>query len=353
MNRRTYLRAALVLSGGLLLPAGVLSIVGRSGLGHSKASQGFNGRIMGTGYSVTLGNHASLEDTVHPLVLAELQAIDTAMSTWRSASEISQFNNGNHDDWHAISASTMDVLQHALNTSRNTHGAFDVSVGPLVNLWGFGADNPRGLANIGKPSTSLIEKTMSLVDYQSIQIDVHANTIRKLIPSAQLDLSGVAKGYAVDQVAHALDVQGVSDYLIEVGGELRSRGARSRDNHWRVAIERPSTNQRAVFRVLELKNNAIATSGDYRNFYMDGGIKYSHTIDPRTGTPIRHELASVTVVAPTTMQADSLSTAFMVMGPSEALSFASQHNIAAHFIMRSASGHLEEILSDGLSEYLA
>ncbi|MCL4125689.1 UNVERIFIED_CONTAM: hypothetical protein GTU68_015660 [Idotea baltica] len=275
------------------------------------------------------------------------------MSTWRSDSEISLFNRSQQNDWQSISADTMTVIEYARRTSEQTLGAFDASVAPLVNLWGFGPTQAQSITEFSKPSPNAIAKTAYRVGYQSINVDTNSRAIRKDSTTNELDLSGIAKGFAVDKVALILDAYGINNYLVELGGELRSRGRNSQGKAWRVAIERPSTKQRSVYRIINLENSAVATSGDYRNFFLDGGVRYSHTIDPRTGSPSNHELASVSVIAETTMQADSLSTAFMVMGPGDALSYANTHGIAAHLILRSASGKLAEIHSDAFASFLS
>lgn len=379
MDRRTYLKHALALSGVLLIPAGVMSLVGRHGVATSANLAGFDGRIMGTGYSVRLGEqqdeydnqfqnlaptantdetnlqNAQQLDNLASLVHTTLADVDHLMSTWRDTSELSLFNNSVNQDWHKVSSETLGVIDNAMRISDLSAGAFDVSVGPLVDLWGFGAamDNSATIHRFKKPSDKAIAKCMQIIGYNAIDINHGQSAIRKKIPMAELDLSGIAKGFAVDQVAKILDAQGYQNYLIEVGGELRSSGNRSRKQDWRVAIERPYTAKRDVFRVLNLNDSAIATSGDYRNFYLDGGQRYSHSIDPRRGRPVNHELVSVSVIAKTTMQADAYTTALIIMGPDEAHAFAVQHQIAAHFVLKSASGKLDEQFSPLFSEYIS
>ncbi len=379
MNRRTYLKYALALSGALSVPASIMSLVGRHGVSTAANLAGFDGRIMGTGYSVRFGalqteykaqvkntvrtanagatnllNGQQLDGLAH-LVHATLQDVDHRMSTWRETSELSLFNNSIDQDWHKVSSKTLGIIDNAMRISDLSAGAFDVSVGPLVDLWGFGAvmSNSAAAHQFEKPSNKAIAKCMQIVGYNAIEINHDQSAIRKQIPAAKLDLSGIAKGFAVDQVAKLLDAQGYENYLVEVGGELRSSGKRSKNQDWRVAIERPYTARRDVFRVLNLRNSAVATSGDYRNFYLDGGQRYSHSIDPRHGSPVNHELVSVSVIANTTMLADAYTTALIIMGPDEAHAFATQHRIAAHFVHKSASGKLDEQFSPLFSEYIS
>lgn len=387
MDRRSYLKHTLALAGGLLIPAGVMSLVGRHGVSSSTELVGFDGKIMGTGYSVRLGsppkqqsradqferplgnthsqsqvvNHIedqhddqelkSLAHRVH----STLQNVDRSMSTWRDTSELSLFNNSAEPGWQSISPDTLMVIDTALHVSQLSHGAFDVSVGPLVNLWGFGPSpsNSTSAFVYEKPSKAAITDSMRYVGYHAIEIDHTQGVARKRSPKAKLDLSGIAKGFAVDKVAQCLDTLGYENYLVEVGGELRARGHRSNGHDWRVAIERPNSPANDVLRVLNLNTSAIATSGDYRNFYINGGERFSHSIDPRTGRPVNHELVSVSVIANTTMQADALSTAMIIMGPDDAQAFAQQHQLAAHFVLKSVSGSLDEKFSPFFTHYLS
>lgn len=357
MDRRSYLKTTLALGGSVLAPAGVLGLVGCSGTSKPAELAGFDGKIMGTSYSVRLGQSLPVGDPRHSELATQihevLHDVDLHMSTWRPTSELSMLNTSADGDWQTLSEPTTRVLAHALNTSEISHGAFDATVGPLVDLWGFGAGSTNH-ANasastteklLQKPSTRQIRQRLAQVGSGAIEIDLQANTVRKLNAETRLDLSGIAKGHAVDRVAMLLDEQGFDSYLVEVGGELKARGLKPDANGWKVAIERPLAGQRDVFRIVDLTDAAIATSGDYRNFFADGGQRYSHSIDPRTGKPVEHELASVSVVASSTMTADALSTALMVMGPAEAMDFAEQQSVAVHMILKSGSALKEEYSS--------
>lgn len=359
-GRRHCLKSALLLGGHFALPAGVVGLVGCSAVSKTSDLQGFNGKIMGTGYSVLLGSKNESGDlysdhfkqSIAQRVHSVLQDVDLHMSTWRSDSEISQFNKRISTEWQATSPATMAVLSSALNTSSKSQGAFDVSVAPVVDLWGFGAGSAAlNNQSYTKPASKDISNALLNVGYESLELDVDSRAIRKHIPGLQVDLSGIAKGHAVDRVASLLVDTGVEHFLVEVGGELRSSGRKPNASDWRVAIERPGTAKQDVFRVVELKEKAIATSGNYRNFFMDGGQRYSHSIDPRTGQSVLSELASVTVIANSTMEADALSTAMMVMGPTDAMVFAEENNIAAHCILKSGLA-LEENYSKAFTAFL-
>lgn len=342
MNRRSFLKSSLMLSGGVLLPPGVLALVGCSGTTTEARLAGVNGLIMGTGYSVRYGG-AEIKE-LDQAVLAVLQDVDTHMSTWRPDSELSLLNHNNDGDWQAMSAGTIQVIDHAMSMSESTKGAFDVTVGPLVDLWGFGAGANTGNDKIRghRPAKQSINNTLAQIGHGYIEVDLLANAVRKSKPGIELDLSGIAKGYAVDRVAAALDTFGLDSYLVEVGGELAAKGRKPDGSAWKVAIEKPEAGTRDIFRVLELGNQAIATSGDYRNFFDDGGQRYSHAIDPRTGQPVNNGIASVTVVAGSTMAADALSTSLMIMGADDAISYAEQNGIAAQLILKNGSSLHEQ-----------
>lgn len=263
-----------------------------------------------------------------------LQQVDARMSTYRPDSELSRFNAARSRDWIGISRELLTVLREAQRVSELTGGAFDVTVGPLVNLWGFG---PGGGADV-LPSNDAIQAALARVGYRHLHLRDAPPAFRKDPPELYVDLSAIAKGYAVDRVAEFLASQGIGDYMVEVGGEVRARGRNARGTAWRIAIERPSATRRAVQLVVALDDAGIATSGDYRNYFERDGRRYSHTIDPATGRPITHALASVTVIAPSTMHADALATGLMVLGPHKGYELAEHLGLAALFIIKTQDG---------------
>jgi thiamine biosynthesis lipoprotein len=214
-------------------------------------------------------------------------------------------------------------------------------VGKLVNLWGFGVEP----MNFTVPDTGLLQQTLAATGYQHLSINPSTAEIKKAIPQLYLDLSAIAKGYAVDQVALLLEKQGIQDYMVEIGGEIRLKGKNISGNGWNIAIEKPTSAQRMIQKIVSISNTAMATSGDYRNFFESNGIRYSHTLDPRTGRPIHHQLASVTILSDTAMTADGLATAMMVLGENEGYQLAQQHAIAALFIIKTADGFVEKSTS--------
>ncbi len=302
------------------------------------------GATMGTSYGVRVSDLPAGTDARELALEIEraLERVNGWMSTYRAESELSRFNARGDDGWLAVSPATRDVVDVALTTSRLTSGAFDPTVGPLVDLWGFGPTGPRAHA----PGDKQIAGAMSRMGFSKITADRDGSALRKDDPRIQIDLSGIAKGFGVDEVARLLDAAGIEHYLVDVGGELRGRGLNPKGEPWRVGIERPESERRTVQRVVRLSGAALATSGDYRNFFEQDGHRFSHIIDPRSGRPVEHSLASVTVLAPSSMEADALSTALMVLGPQAGFALAERHAIAALFITQDGRRLVETATGD-------
>lgn len=295
-----------------------------------------SGSTMGTTWSVVLRPDpgASAVAALRQLLQGRLDQINGLMSTYDPASELSRFNQHTGTEWFGISADTAQVIDLSLAVSRLTGGAFDISVGPLVELWGFGA------AARGKtiPSADQINAALAVVGYEKIGFRREPAAVSKKVPALRIDLSAVAKGYAVDALAAILRQQGISDYLVEVGGELQISGTRSPANPWQIAIEKPLEGGREVAAIFPLTNTALATSGNYRNFYLVDGQRYSHTLDPVSGKPVRHKLASVTVLDQSCARADALATALMVLGEDRGRQLCEEQHIAAYFLMHEHTG---------------
>jgi thiamine biosynthesis lipoprotein len=290
----------------------------------------FQGEALGTTFSVKLAEaEVAPEHDVGGVVSKALERVDAAMSDWRPDSELSRFNAHTSTQPFPVSEETLAVFAVAQEVAERSAGALDVTVAPLVAIWGFGAR-----AQEGPPTPAAIEALRAHVGYESLVVDRQAGTLRKRDPDLTCDLSAVAKGFAVDRVAGALDALGFQRYLVEVGGELRARGTHLDGGPWRVAIETPDAPGRQIHRIVELRDAAMATSGDYRAYYEVDGRRLSHTIDPRTGRPIEHGLASVTVVASDAAHADALATALNVLGPEAGYAMARSQGIAAYFIVR-------------------
>lgn len=278
------------------------------------------------------------EELVREAIQVHLNEIDGKMSTYQKTSEISQLNRSRKTTPQLLSRETMTVLSEALRISRITKGAFDITVGPLVNAWGFGpAPRPTTL-----PTAIEIEQLKLQSGWSKIELDSRASTIRKLEPILYLDLSAIAKGYAVDRLSKVLVKMNLNRHMVELGGEVKTRGHNASGNPWKIAIEKPVAGGRAFQRILPLENLAVATSGDYRNFHQAEEEHVSHTIDPRTGRPVRHQLASVSVVDTSCMRADGYATALMVSGENEGYRLAVQHDLAALFLVRTCKGFFRE-----------
>ncbi len=301
----------------------------------------FQGVTMGTVYSIKMPKPPrdiepnKLKSNIEDL----LGNVNSKMSTYLNDSELSRFNRSDSNNWFNVSNDLYTVVREALIVSEKTEGAFDVTIGPLVNLWGFG---PTIKLTNRIPTDKQIQEHLTHTGYDMIQLRKSPLAIRKTDTKIYLDLSGLAKGYGVDLVAEYLESLGVDNYIVEIGGEVRVHGVNSGGDKWRIAIEKPSANARSVQRIISVGNAAIATSGDYRNYFENNGQRFSHTIDPRTGRPITHRLASVSVVSHTAVYADAMATALMVLGPDKGLQVAEREGLAAVFIVRTTDGFIEQ-----------
>ena len=290
----------------------------------------FTGATMGTSYHIKLINgDTPIPSDLGERIGARLQELDNKFTTYQDNSELMQFNQSQLNQSHVVSVDMRAVLRIAKKVFNLSGGAFDPTIAPLVNLWGFGPSYTGDVV----PQSVDISELLSSVGFNYLVFDEQSGTVSR-DADIQLDLSAVAKGYAVDAIAALLDSHGYQNYMVEVGGELRVNGRKENDQLWRIAIEKPSIHQSGVQYALSLENIAVATSGDYRNYFESEGKRYSHTIDPRTGYPIEHNLASVTVLADTTAMADALATAMMVMGPESAMKLAEQQKLAVYLLVK-------------------
>lgn len=302
------------------------------------------GKTMGTTYSVKVVAEDVDTGGLTEAIETELARVNALMSTYIPDSEISRFNQAPVDEWFPVSPDTIEILRLSRKIHDWSDGRFDVTVGPLVNLWGFGPTPMERRV----PGPSEIEMARANVGFDLIEIG--DGQLRKSAP-VYLDLSAIAKGYGVDRLAAVVEAHGYRDYLVDIGGELRGAGANAQGVAWRIAIERPDATRRLPFRTVDVDDMAMATSGDYRNFFEVDGKRYSHTIDPVTGAPITHALASVTVLAPTCAEADGLATAINVLGPEAGLALAREQNVAAFVIIKTERG-FSEAYSPAFEAYL-
>lgn len=295
-----------------------------------------SGGIFGTRYQINVvltEDDDRLQDLAQGIE-AVLEGVDASMSTWREDSELSAFNRQqDQSTWFPVSTALFRVLETSNRIAEASGGAFDITIGPVVNLWGFGPDGrPEQV-----PLPDLLAEVHGATGYANLEFDPDQVAIRAR-SKQYLDLSGIAKGYGVDAVAEYLEGQGVERYLVEIGGEIRVHGRKPDGSAWRLAVEEPSEGDRAINRVVAMDRYGMATSGDYRNYYEFQGQRYSHTIDPNTGYPVDHKLASVTVVTTTAMEADAWATAFTVMGYEASMALATRNNMAVYFIIRDGDG---------------
>ncbi|MCC6439628.1 MAG: FAD:protein FMN transferase, partial [Rhodanobacteraceae bacterium] len=319
----------------------VLALI--AGLGLSACStaaqvQVLQGQSMGSGWTVRYVGNAESAAGVQAGVQQRLDRVDAQMSTWKPQSDLSRYNQAAAESWVEVPVDLYQVIAAALKLAAETGGAYDPSVGPLVDLWGFGPSPARR----APPDAATIAEMRARTGWQRIQLDPIAHRVWQP-GGSRIDLSSIAPGFAVDRIAQFLESQGHHDYLIEVGGELRGQGSKPDGTPWQVAIQRPLDTDRAdggidAQHVLGLTNAALGSSGDYRHFFEDGGRRYAHRIDPRTGYPLDNKVASVTVMSANCQDADPLATALSVLGVEQGLAFAEKRGIAVLYILRTANG---------------
>ncbi|MAD74206.1 MAG: FAD:protein FMN transferase ApbE [Rheinheimera sp.] len=307
--------------------------------------QVLQGNTMGTTYSVKFfSNTPVAQHALQQQIEQELELINDLMSTYRPASELMRFNQQQTTEPFMLSEQTAKVIAEAIRIGEQTNGVLDITVGPLVEKWGFGAN---GRIN-ERPAPQALDAIQDFVGLDKISLS--EQELIKTDGRVALDLSTIAKGYGVDRLAEILESSGVTDYLVDIGGEMRVSGSKP-DRAWLVAIEKPVTGQRAMQRILAPGNMAVATSGDYRNYFEQDGVRYSHLIDPRTAEPIAHRTVSSTVIHPSSMTADGYATALHIMNAEEALQFANQHQLAALLIVKTDDG-FTELVSEAFKPYL-
>ena len=298
----------------------------------------FAGATMATRYSVKVFDPPEFDEDIRLEVDALLRRVNSQMSTYLKSSEISRFNDSESTDWFEVSPETATVVDFAQQVAGKTGGAFDVTVGPLVNAWSFGPD-PRTRKI---PDPAKLEQLKQTVGFEKLSVRIDPPALRKSHPGVQVDLSAIAKGFAVDQVVSLLHDAGAQNVFVEIGGEVRTSGNKS-GQWWKVGIQLPDAEQETVMIAHALStgggdDHSMATSGDYRNYFEVDGVRYSHTIDPRTSKPIDHALASVSVVTGSCMEADAWATAINVLGPDAGLALAQRENLDVLLSVRNDGG---------------
>jgi len=295
-----------------------------------------HGSAMGTTWTVTFAEplDAAAARRAETAVRSALSEAEAVLSGWNAASELSAFNRHDGTGWVPVSEPLYAVLEAARTVNQQSGGAFDLTIAPLVALWGFGSSASKESA----PSDLEIADALRRVGAEKLELRIVPRAARKLVPGVRLDLDAIAPGLVVDRISRDLAALGYSNHIVEIGGEVRCRGRGPGGRAWRTAVERPQTGARIVQAVVALDGLGISTSGDYRDFRVLEGTRISHTIDPRSGRPVRHALASVSVVHESVMLADAYATALMVLGPEEGYELAERLELPAHFIVRARDG---------------
>ncbi|MGG7557732.1 FAD:protein FMN transferase [Pseudomonas sp. ES3] len=314
--------------GGLVVLAGVLS-----GCGNGDSLERFDGPTMGSRYSIQYVRHASTPGpkAVQAEVENILADVDRQFSTYRSDSDIERFNNLPANHCQKMPAPILELIRVGEQLSSQSDGSYDLTVEPLLNLWGFGPQAREEKV----PSAEALAEVQQRVGHRHLRID--GDQLCK-DAAVEVDFNSIAAGYAVDTIAAELEALGIHDYLAEATGELKAVGKKLDGSPWRIALEEPRDDQQVAERIIAVDGYGVSTSGDYRNYFEQGGRRYSHTFDARTGTPVLHTLASVTVIHPSALMADGLSTLLLILGPERGWDYAQMHDIAAFFVIRADTG---------------
>ena len=296
-----------------------------------------DGKTMGTFWRVSvIGVDEAKAQALRAKVQAQLDADDRLLSTWKNDSALMRFNHAADTRPWPVSEAMADIVTLSLRIGAKTHGAMDITVGPLVNLWGFGQDKQP----VATPDAQAIAAAKARTGLQHLQVINQSGRqfLQKDIPDLFVDLSTVGEGYAADHLARLMEQEGISRYLVSVGGALVSRGMNGEGKPWRVAIQKPTDRENAVQAIVDINGHGISTSGSYRNYYELDGKRISHVIDPQTGQPITHKLVSVTVIAPTALEADGWDTGLMVLGPEKAQQVVREEGLAVYMIVKEGEG---------------
>jgi thiamine biosynthesis lipoprotein len=308
-------------------------VVARMGRPQDDGVHDFAGATMGTSFSVRIDAELTVDERgeLERAARQELDRVDDLMSTYDTASDVSRFNRHASTEPIEVDPALFEVLMMAGEVAVRSGGAFDVTVAPFVDAWGFGPGETVTRA----PDEATLAELRERVGYERLRLDFRNGTVAKTDPRTRIDLSGIAKGYGVERVAAALLRRGLTSFLVEVGGDLKAIGSRRDGSPWRVGIESPDPSMRGVFTTFGVVDGAVATSGDYRNFFEEDGVRYAHVIDPRTGRPIPFRDIAVSVIHDHAALADAWATALTVLGPEAGAELAAREGIAALFVTRS------------------
>ncbi|KAB8312251.1 FAD:protein FMN transferase ApbE [Erwinia endophytica] len=315
----------------------IISGCERHNQGTSEPTLVLEGRTMGTFWRVSLaGVSPERKDELQKKIQQQLDGDDQQLSTWKSDSVLSRFNQYRGNAPQPISDNMADIITWSLRIGQKTHGAMDITVGPLVNLWGFGPDKQP----VKTPDQAQIDAARALTGLQHLHViqSVEGAYLQKDLAGLYVDLSTVGEGFATDHLARLMEKEGINRYLVSVGGAVLTRGMNPQGEPWRVAIQKPTDKENAVQALVDLQGHGISTSGSYRNYYELDGKRISHIIDPTTGRPIQHKLVSATVIATTALEADGWDTGLMVLGEEKAKALALRENLAVYLIIKQGNG---------------
>lgn len=321
---------------------GLLAFIMLSGCDNHNQSRNdsamiLEGRTMGTFWRISLaGVPPERKNALQNRVQQQLDDDDQELSTWKSDSVLSQFNQSRDLKPFPVSDNMADIITWSLRVGQKTSGAMDITVGPLVNLWGFGPEKQP----VKLPSQAQIDAAKALTGLQHLRViqGVEGAYLQKNLPDLYVDLSTMGEGFATDHLARLMEQEGINNYLVSVGGAVLTRGLNAQGKPWRVAIQKPTDKEDAVQARVDLQGHGISTSGSYRNYYELDGKRISHVIDPRTGRPIEHKLVSATVIATTALEADAWDTGLMVLGTEKAKALAVREKLAVYLISKEGDG---------------
>ena len=339
MKKQNYIWLAILIVGTVLVLMRHNHVIS---WGDSLTYHNEKGLIFGTMYSITYQHDKSLKKDIDE----ELLHFDGSLSMFNDTSTISRVNRNEDivvDDLFA------QVFRRAMQISADTNGDFDITVAPLVNAWGF------GFKQNAFPDSATIDSLRQFIGWQKVHL-TQDHKVVKQDPRIMLDCSAIAKGYAVDVIARLLEQKGVKNYMVDIGGEVDVKGENPSQGNWRIGINKPDDDSLSLNQdlqtILEVTDIGMATSGNYRNFYYKDGMKYAHTIDPKSGYPVQHSILSATVIAPDCMTADAYATSFMVMGLEQAKSFLQSHrDLQAYLIYSDEQGNYQTYMTDGMKQY--
>ncbi|WP_170350033.1 FAD:protein FMN transferase [Ruegeria atlantica] len=301
-----------------------------------------SGETMGTTFNITAIGQDLDENALAVAVEETLADVNAKMSNWDPNSEVSTFSAATSTEPVQVSAEFAQVMAAANDVHEKTGGTFDVTLGPLIELWGFGPRKPEDPV----PSDVEILKALNGVGQgRLLTLDAKAGTLTKSEPGVGINLSAIAKGYGIDAVAKTLRDAGIEDYLVEIGGDLVTMGQNDKGEAWRIGIEKPQAGAQTYQLIVSVSDLGMASSGDYKNFFEQDGVRYSHIIDPTTGRPITHRTTSVTVLAENAMMADAWATAMLALGQEKGLELAEEHKLAVYFISRDVTGGEEAYIT--------